>query len=361
MKTRPNPLPGVFRDGRDRRVFHKITTELQGELKINPNRSDLKNLLLRIITILLVLMAVGTAGYMTLEGWNALDSFYMVILTITTTGYGEVWPLSTAGRVLSIFLMVTGVGTVFYSLNVIIPTLVGRRIERWKRMLKELDDHYIICGYTDVGQRISDELSDRNEKDKILFVDPDGDKVSLAREKGYQALQGQPSDESTLGEARIERARSLVATMDDSENAFSVMVAKDLNPDIYAIALSHSASASKNIRRAGADYVLSPYLDTAKKASLLLHNPIAADVTEVISEIAEVGMLQKISLKETALSGQTLKELDLGAKTGALIIAVEREGKIIPPSPGLKVQTGDGFYLVGSEEELTSAGGILLD
>lgn len=321
---------------------------------------EFKSLLLRVVVALLVLIVGGTAGYAIVEKWEVFDAFYMVIITITTTGYGEVRPLSAPGRVLSIILMVAGIGTFFYGLNVIIPALVGRRMERWKRVLENIEDHYLLCGFGEMGQEIAGELSYRLEKSKVVVLDPDFEKVSLAREKGYLGVQGQPASEETLEEARVDHAKAIVATKEDSENAFSIMVAKDLNPNIYALAISQSETGAKNIRRAGADYVLSPYVDTAKKVSTLLYNPIAADFTELVSEIAEVGMLQKVSLREKSLSGQTLQELDLRAKTGALIILIERSGEIIRPTPKLSLQVEDNLYLLGNEEELKAASRILV-
>ena len=326
---------------------------------INVSKPEFKILLLRIISALFILIVGGTFGYVLIEGWDFFDALYMVIITITTTGYGEVKPLSSAGRVLSIILMVAGIGTFFYGLNVIIPALVGRRIERWRRVLDEIADHYLLCGFGEMGQEIATELSPKLDKSKIVIIDQDSEKISLARERGYLGLQGGPTNEETLLEAGVDRAKAIVATGGDSENAFTVMVAKDLNPEIYALAISQSETGTKNIRRAGADYVLSPYVDTAKKASALLNNPIAADLTEIVSEIAEVGMLQKVSLRKSSLAGETLQELNLRAKTGALIILIQRNGKIIRPTPDLELKIKDDLYLLGNEEELKSASRLL--
>ncbi|MFP4589729.1 MAG: potassium channel family protein [Candidatus Acetothermia bacterium] len=321
-----------------------------------PQTEEFKSLLIRVATALALLIFFGTVGYVIIEDWGLFDAFYMVIITITTTGYGELQPLSTAGRILSMGLMVTGIGVFFYGLNSIIPILVGLRIERWKRMLEDVEEHYLVCGFGDMGQEIAGELSQKIKKTRIVVVDPEPNRVSLAREKGYIGLQGQPSDEDTLSEAGIKRAKAIVATMDDSTNAFTVMVAKDLNPEVYSIGIAQSLSGSKNIKRAGADYVLSPYVDTAKKTSTLLRNPIATDLTEIIGEIAEIGLLQRVSVKDPEVSGKSLKNLDLTA----LVIAMVREGEIIRPTPDSTVQLGDNLYMIGDEAEVKAAREILI-
>jgi voltage-gated potassium channel len=322
--------------------------------------SEFKTLLLRIASAFLILITAGTVGYVTVEGWGFFDALYMVIITITTTGYGEVNPLSTAGRILSMVLMITGIGIFFYGLNEIIPALVGRRLERWKTVLQNIEDHYLLCGFGDMGQEITGELSEVTGGSGFVVIDPDQSKVSLAREKDYLAIQGEPSNEETLVEARVKHAKAILAAMDDSSNAFTIMVAKDLNPDIYAVGVAQSVTGTKNIKRAGADYVLSPYVDTAKKASMLLRNPIAADLSEIVSEIAEVGMLQKVPIKNSDVSGQSLRELDLRAKTGSVIIVIEREGEIIRPTPKSTLQEGDNLYMIGDEVELKAARSILV-
>ena len=322
---------------------------------------EFRTLIIRIATALGLLTLSGTVGYIMVEGWGFFDAFYMVVITITTTGYGEVRPLSTPGRVLSMALMVTGIGVFFYGLNVIIPALVGRRIERWKRVLEDINDHYLLCGFGDMGQEIAVELSERADKSRIVIIDPDQNRVSLAREKEYLSLQGQPSNEETLKEARIEHARAIVAALDDSENGFTIMAAKDLNPKIYAVGVAQSTRGLKNIKRTGADYVLSPYVDTAKKASMLLHNPIAADFSEIVSEIAEVGMIQKVSIQDSSLSGKSLQDLDLRAKSGVLVVAVVREGGILRPTPDLEISLGDDLYMIGNEKELKLARKIIVE
>ena len=331
-------------------------------MPVNSDQSDseFKTLLLRVASAFFIVIIVGTVGYVAVEGWGFFDAFYMVIITITTTGYGEVNPLTTGGRILSVILMFTGIGIFFYGLNEIIPALVGRRLERWRRVLENIENHYLLCGFEDMGQEIAGELSKGSDKSDFVIIDPDQSKVSLAREKGYLAIQGEPSNEGTLIEAKVNRARAILAAMGDSANAFMIMVAKDLNPDIYALGVAQSVTGTKNIKRAGADYVLSPYVDTAKKASMLLHDPIAADLSEIVSEVAEIGMLQKVPIKNYDIVDQSLKELDLRARTGSLIIVIERNGKIIRPTPELKLQMEDDLYMIGDEGELKAARSILV-
>src|SRR6476660_4605187 len=108
----------------------------------------------RLVAVLILLViVVGTAGYMLIEGWTAFDAFYMTAITITTVGYGEVHPLSTAGRVFTVFICFTGVGAIFYAYTLFMTLLAGgtlverRERKRLARMLENLTDHFILCGF----------------------------------------------------------------------------------------------------------------------------------------------------------------------------------------------------------------------
>ena len=173
-------------------------------------------------------------------------------------------------------------------------------------------------------------------------------------------IQGNPAEEETLKEANIQNARALIACLEDSDNAFSIMVAKDLNPSIFTVAVSHTKTGHRNIKRAGADQILAPYSDTAKKARVLLQNPVAAEFSEIVSDIGEIGMLQKISMLNEELEGKTLDDIDLRKKTGAMVIAIEREGKILHPEPDIKFKKEDNLFVLGAEEQLKKASEVFI-
>src|SRR5207245_11599770 len=102
--------------------------------------------------LLAIVIAVGVAGYMLINGWNFLDSFYMVIITISTVGYTELHAQGLAGRMFSTGLIVVGVATMLYGFGVCAETLTAnafgryRRRREFERALNHVRDHLIICG-----------------------------------------------------------------------------------------------------------------------------------------------------------------------------------------------------------------------
>ena len=114
---------------------------------------------------LLLVIAIGTAGYHYIEGWPWFDGFYMVITTLTTIGYQETHPLSHAGRVFNVMIILGGVSLVFLVIGSLTQALLefelqnffGRR--RMERDIGRLADHYIICGAGRVGRSAARELA----------------------------------------------------------------------------------------------------------------------------------------------------------------------------------------------------------
>ncbi len=314
---------------------------------------DLKGELLRVIGLLLAVTVLGTVGYHVIEGWDWFDCLYMTVITITTTGYREVGKLSIMGKILSMFLMVFGVAIFLYSVDAIIPILLERRIERWKKLLEKMEGHCIVCGYGRMGKEMAKELM--KELKKVVVVDIDATRVASAREDGIIAIQGDCTEEDVLEKAGVKRAKCIVAcTNNDSINAFAVMVAKDLNPNIFAIAVLRTPGGEKKLKRAGADMLLSPYHDSARKVCVAVTRPTAADFIEIIGKMGTL-MLEKMELKNKSFHGIPLKDTEIRKLTGCRIVAIERNGEVIFPDPDTPVYVGDILYVLGKEEGLKKA------
>ncbi len=272
---------------------------------------DLEKRITKIVSLLFAITLFGTLSYHLVEGVSLFEALYMTVITITTTGYGEIWEMSLSGRILSILLCFVGVSVFLYSINLFMPVLVEMGRERWKKVLKDIKNHYIVCGYGVMGREIAEEFPIEN----VVVVDSSSEKVNFAREKGFLALQGDATEEEILNMANIKTAKALVACMaTDAANAFAVMVAKDLNPDIYTIAVLRSPSGSKKVTRAGVDMLLSPYSDAAKKIYMTLKTPAAVELIDMISDKEGDFMLQKVTLTTEKISGKTLQELDIRKK-----------------------------------------------
>ena len=191
------------------------------------------------MSLVLLITAFGTIGYMVVEGWNFLDSLYMTIITISTTGYREVHELSSKGMIFTIVLTVVGVGTALiafttgarFILEGELRQIFGRK--KLERKIKELKDHYIICGYGRMGRIITKELKEEG----VQFVVVEKDPAALEEKKDALVVIGDATRDHTLKEAGIDKACGLISVLpNDAENLFVVLSARGLNPNILIVA-----------------------------------------------------------------------------------------------------------------------------
>jgi len=110
---------------------------------------------------LIIVIGFGTLGYSLIEGWDILTSLYMSVITISTVGFKEAFPLSITGKVFTIFFVIFGVGTTLYAVGAGVQLMfegqiryiLGRR--KMSKRIQEIKDHFIICGYGKVGQQLN--------------------------------------------------------------------------------------------------------------------------------------------------------------------------------------------------------------
>ncbi len=310
-------------------------------------KDNIRGSILRITLLLLGTIIGGTLAYRVVEGRDWFECLYMTVITITTTGYGEIWNMSFYGRIISMFLMFFGVGIFFYSVSLITPILFEMRLRRWEKMLEKMRDHCIVCGYGLMGREIAKQLP----KDRVVIVDIDLNKVELAREEGYVAVHGDATDDTALEKAKVRFAKSIICCMNDSNNAFAVITAKSLNPNITTVVVLRNPEAEKKVRRVGVDYLLSPYKDTAMKVYALMRKKASVEFVETIISGGEMLGLEKIVVDER-FAGKTLKELDLRKKTGCIVVAIVRGKNVIVPSAETKLEKGDMMFVMGTEDSL---------
>ena len=307
-----------------------------------------------IVGALILVILFGTLSYHIVEGWGLFESLYMTVITITTTGYGELFEMSTKGRIISMILMFFGIGIFFYAMNALMPIIVERRLKmRETKKLEKMENHIIVCGFGNMGKEIAAELP----KDRVVIVDINAERVNSARESGYLSILGDAAEEEILIKANIKKAKALIACMTDASNAFTIMAAKDLNPRIFTFVVLKNPESEKKLKRVNVDVILSPYKDTAKKVVATLQKPATVEFIESI--IGRKGGSLTLEKVRVAIDNVSLEDLDLRKKTGCIIVAIERNGQLIMPTPETILKKGDLAYVLGSNENLKRAESLL--
>jgi len=203
---------------------------------------------------------------MIIEDWSLLDSAYMTVVTFTTVGYDEVKPLSSGGRVFTIFLMVGGVGVMLYILAVVVQRIVegeflislirGRRL---RRKMTRLSDHFVLCGFGRMGIEVAQTLERENVS--FIVIDRNPEAIARASEMGLLHVEGDATYDDTLLSSGVERASGLITTVgNDSDNVFITLSARGLNPNLTIVARADLEETEGKLYRAGANKVVSPYI-----------------------------------------------------------------------------------------------------
>lgn len=213
------------------------------------------------LVLILGLLLFGTAGFMLLEGYVLIDALYMTVITLGTVGYREVAPLSDPGKLFTIFLIVSGIGTVAWavgqSLEYFINTIAVRR-RRMERSIAKLENHVIICGYGRIGRQVAAQMRER--KVDCVIIENDQETFEQLESIGYLTVDGNATDDAVLIRARISHAATIVVTLPtDADNVYVTLSARNLNPSIRIIARASDAASARTLQQAGADKVVSPY------------------------------------------------------------------------------------------------------
>lgn len=304
-------------------------------------------------------MLVGTAGFHFIEGWPWFDGFYMVVTTLTTIGYQEIHPLSHAGRVFNVFIILSGVSLVFLGIGVLTQALLefelrsffGRR--KMERNIGRLSDHYIICGAGRVGRSAARELARR----PVPFVIVEQNEAKLERLPGeWLVMVGDATQEQILRDAQIERARGLVAaTTTDATNLYIVLTARGLNPHLKIIARASEEDAEKHLLTAGADSVVSPYLFAGQRIAQSFLRPHVVSfldtATTHLGMDLEIGEI--IVGSDSKFAGKTIESSRIRQDRGIIILAIKRaKGMHFNPAPDDRIEPGDCLIAMGEPSQL---------
>ncbi|MBI3947715.1 MAG: potassium channel protein [Armatimonadetes bacterium] len=319
-----------------------------------------------VILILLLLALVGILGYEYIEGMSTLDAAYMTVITLATVGYRELKELSPAGKLFTMFLIVIGVGTLAWGLQIAVDAIVGEHLSRgvWRhrmiRTIEAMKGHYIVCGHGRMGQQITARL--RREGDPFVVIEDNPEQIPLLEKLGYAFIVGAAADDHVLLAAGVQRARGLVAVgPTDADNIFVTLSARGLNPDVYIVARSVKVEDEEKLRRAGADKVLSPYITGGRRMAVALLRPTVADFLDVVmhSEGLQFELEEVRVGAGSRLAGRSLTDAGVLGPSGPTVMGLKRRtGEIQAGPPGTYIiQPGDTLIVLGTEEQIEAVRG----
>ncbi len=317
--------------------------------------------------LLAIVIGVGVTGYVLIDGWNFLDSFFMVIITISTVGYTEVHPQGPVGRLFTSGLIVIGVATMLYGFGVFAETLADnsfgryRRERQLKRDLDGLSDHFIICGYGRIGTQIVAEFE--QHATPYVVIDQTEEALERIRAENHLHIEGDASKEEILRQAGIERAHGLISAVDSDERAvYIVLAARALNPNLYIVARAGRPESIRRLELAGATRTISPYLMAGHRMAELAIRPAMVDVLDTLHHgEGGIGVEEMVVSPETKAVGKSLEEVGLLAGNTAKVLAVRRrDGNVnVNPAASMRLEEGDLVIALGTEDQLFASASLL--
>lgn len=254
------------------------------------------------IFIILFVFTIGTLGFYYIEGtWTILEALYMTIITITTVGYGEIKPLSPQGQIFTIIFIIMGLSTAAILASELARQFIERNFKaiygagKMKKKITKIQNHYIICGFGDIGSSMSASL--KEAKIPFVIIENNPETAEFATIQNYLVVNGKATYDDTLIEAGIKEARGIVICLgDDSLNMYVSLAARELNPNLLILVRGYKTEGEKRMIRAGANSVIYPLKLGGQQMAQL-----------VISEYSKENKANHLELTTSGIMGYSLK------------------------------------------------------
>ena len=310
---------------------------------------------------LVFVIVVGVSGIMYYENKSLLDSFYLIVVCLSTVGLGGVSVDTTAGKLVTLFVILSGVGIVTYLFTIGTKLIIGgelRQALELKIMLhkvKNMKNHYIVCGIGESSLQIIEEL--RKAKADFVLIDINEEKVQKLQEMKLPIIYGDAESEEILELAGIKRAKGLIANLnDDSDNLFTVLTARTLNPNLFIVAKAIKVENIKKMKKVGADRVISPNIIGGRRmAASLLRTSVVDFLDLVISgqDEMELRMESLVVSKESELLNKKIKESGIREKSGVIIVGMKCDSDVyVNPDPNTVIKEGVHLIVLGKNSQI---------
>lgn len=316
-------------------------------------------------------VAFGVVGYYVIGGgqWSLIDCAYMVLITITTVGYGEILPVHDVemGRLFTMVLLASGMGVSIYFLSAMTAFIVEGDLREaiWRRRVRkrlhDLRQHYIVCGAGETGSSVVEELLDARQA--VVVIERDPDRVErLARRVGAKRLisvEGDATEDAVLVECGLERAKGIVATLHtDRDNLFVTVTARQMNPHLHIVSRAIDERAGEKLLRAGANAVVNPNQIGGKRMAHELLQPGVVGFIDLIVRHNERSLaVQKCIVgADSPLDGVSMDASHIRDVSNALVLSVlhaDGTTHTFNPSPDFIIESGMTLFVLGDDDALS--------
>lgn len=313
------------------------------------------------LTLLFTVIVISTVGFSIIENWSHLDSFYMTLITISTVGFREVNPLSPEGRLFASFVIITGLGTAFFT-----TTMMGRMIlegefrgtvqrRGMRRKIDGMQDHCIVCGFGRTGRVVAELLTEDGYR--FCVIENNKEVEDDLKESGYLFLIGDATEAEVLRDAGCDRAHAVLALLpSDADNLYLTMTAREVNTEITIVARAFDAAAEMRLKRGGADKVVSTHKIAAHRVLQAAVHPTVEEFVDLVTDRQQLSLfVEEVKLSaQSELAGLTIKDSGVRTRYGVIIVTIKKaSGEVIfNPDASVILEKGDTIVAIGEKNNL---------
>ena len=299
---------------------------------------------------------------MWIEGYTLLEAIYMTVITVSTVGFGEVRSLSNSGMLFTAVLIIGSIGTFTFAATAVTQFFIEGdyrerlRAKRIQRIMNEMNNHVIVCGYGRVGEKAVQELQDHRRE--VVIIESNEELVKKLRDAGIQVLAGDATEDENLVNAGLDRARALITTLpDDAQNLYVVLAAKERRSDLLIISRASNANAVSKLKVAGAQNVIMPdQVGGAHMASLVAIPDVVEFLDHIRIQGADAVNLEEIEVNQLPdrLQSMTLAEIDARNRIGVNVIGLRKAtGElVINPPLDTTLQASMKLFVLGTADQI---------
>lgn len=312
-------------------------------------------------SIIYIFEARGEGG----EIDSFFDGIYWALVTLSTVGYGDITPHTQEGRFVTLVLILCGIGVLAFTTSIVVAAFSEKLPEvRRNRVFTEVEkrgNHTILCGFGRVGQVVAEQLD--RDREHFVIVDPGGDKVIAARQRGYLAIEGGAQDQALLENLGVQQQarRILCLTDDDVTNVYITLMARHLNPDIEIISRANREESVGKLVQAGANHTIMPFKVMGLIAGEYAGQPVAFEaIYGIFSGEEDIGLETIPVHAGSILEGRTIGDIDFRGQRLILFGVISGLGRRSPEVEAFYDLAGSSFLFNPGQGMVLQANDILV-